>query len=558
MTVETAAAIIAAESSGMSPQGVVTLAVIAVLLWAGLRPDKETREKKKKEKEKPQKHSPSHEVPALAPSQLPDDVAQWAVPAPHSPAPPLPVSPPPAPFFAPPLPDVSPEIAGSAFPFADLGDLPGTLGESLKKDAWAKMIGERGLRGLRMSYAEETPFGVDVHVQFQGPMSLKDAQNKVHQIEAGIDAQEGWVIQVKPGTSKQNGIIRIITRDPIKGFTWVPPTGAVRLADPLRVSRNGLGEDVYISVKQRIGLFGTSGSGKSNTQRIIGAHVIASVDADLEVWDLKFGLESQHYEGKAHRVTSPEDAVQRTQWLLRTEFPRRADQMRADRVSKWIETENRPALVVMIDEGNILTRDFTRDQLKDLFSAIEQGRALGVYFVWATQFPKADNLPTEIRSQLNCRISLLLLSSEESRVVYKDDVDAGWAPHKLIGPGWMLIKDADHRAPIESKAPELSEDIFRTVPLSGRLSGQRDSGQTAGQAPIVPLSVWDRILNVLYHTDLLSEDAPGVSELSRQTGAAKSTVSETLGRMESQGVVCRGGTDSRPTFTLPPDREVWE
>jgi DNA-binding transcriptional ArsR family regulator len=207
----------------------------------------------------------------------------------------------------------------------------------------------------------------------------------------------------------------------------------------------------------------------------------------------------------------------------------------------------------MIDEGNVLIRGLSTSALKQLFQVIEQGRALGIYFVWATQFPKAENLPTEIRSQLNCKLCLLLLTSEEAHVVFKDDVALGWTPHRMIGPGWVLIKDADHRTPEESKARWLTEDNFESVWLSGQPvsgpSGQPVSGQPvsgpSGQ-PVSGPSGPDKIIGEL----MLSGVPLGVSELARRTGLAKSTVSEILRRMEREGVVCNQGTDVRPTYVL--------
>lgn len=580
MNVAQAVEIVAASeaSSGVSPQGVIVLGLIiagAVAVRRAGRQDKDTPQEKKPKKEKEKPPAPGPPPPAKAPAP---PTRPWApaIPPPPAYAPPVaparaePTRPPVAPEGVPedfipyvlrgPTPDPfeqapePPAESGSAFPFALPEDLPEGLAEKLTPEAWAKMTRERGLAGLQINYPEKTVFGVDLHVTFGGAMSLPEVQKRLSQIETGLDFHKDWRVQIKAGASAKNGVLRIITRDPIGRLEWKRPARPVRLADPLWIGRTGLGEDVFISVKQRIGVFGTSGSGKSGFQRVIGAHVVQAIDADLEVWDMKFGIESQHFEGKAKRVITVADAADRVDWLLGVEFPRRAALMRARRTSTWDETPEDRALVVMIDEGNGLIRDFTAAQKSRLFQAIEQGRAMGVYFVWATQHPKASNLPTEIRSQLNCRVCLMLMQQDESEVVFKDGVAQGWAPHRLMGPGWMLVKDADHRTPEESKGLILSPEVFESVcPPDGQEPDNEDPPEDIRpprpDSPVRPAgqTVADRIRETL----ILSEDPLGVSELSRRTDSSKAAVSETLKRMESAREVVREGPPARPVFRLP-------
>lgn len=602
-TVTEVAVLIASDhSSGISAQGVITLALIVAVVFAVRRPSKEERARRREEKlaereeredeleEKEAEREEREEArerrrverearrearerrkagksvsvpvpprvePPGAPAGLSEDLAPFVVPGPQ--APPMPSA---APVEAPTLGDFV--SLGEGAPWAtdaptetppSLSDVPPRLTHFLKPQTWNAMTRERKLDGLSFDHAEETPFGVDVHVRFNNAMNFKYVQDNLRQIETGLDCPDEWKVQLKPGSSKASGVVRIVTHDPLADpVVWTEPDGPVRLRDPLWLSRTPFGDDVFLSIKQRIGVFGTSGSGKSCVQRVLAAHVIQSVDADLEVWDFKFGVEAQHYAGNAHLITSLDVAVQRVRWLVEREFPRRAAIMLERGVSDWDETPEDPARVIVIDEGNKLTRGFSAEQMKALGEVFEQGRALGVYFVWATQFPKATNLPSEIRSQINCRISLLLLSSEESRVVFKDDVDQGWSPHTLIGPGWLMIKDSDHREPNESKSRLLSKEGLRAVPLSETARQGRDSalseaepGQDSllsdpGQGS-VPEDIW-LVLSV--------SDCPlGVSELSRRTGRSKAAVHGALSRMEVEGQVCRTGTDSRPLFCLP-------
>lgn len=333
----------------------------------------------------------------------------------------------------------------------------------LQPERWDGMVQARKLTGLRRGKVRRTPGGIAVRLTLGGALDLEAVRTRTSQLETGLGLRRGSA-RIKPTSRADKAVLDIVLRDPLaKPIEWKKPVQTVRLADPIRLSVTPFGDTITLDAKQRIGIFGTSGSGKSCVQRLLGAHVIQAVDADLEVWDLKFGVESQNYEGKAHRVTTVEDAVARVDWLLDEEFPRRAAIMSARGTSTWKETPTDKALVLMVDEGNVIIREFTTEQKKKFFRVVEQGRALGCYYLHATQYPKATNLPTELRSQLNVRICLKLNSSEESELVFKEEAGQGWEPHRLRGVGWLLIKSDAHREPEESKAVWLSETVFRTI-----------------------------------------------------------------------------------------------
>jgi DNA translocase FtsK/SpoIIIE-like protein/IclR-like helix-turn-helix domain-containing protein len=526
-----------ASESGMSAQGVITLLFVVfgflayktpkgVWVFIGKKTGLSKQLEKLKQEEKKEKSKTEE-------SNLPPDVAKYAVDQPEQ----VEKEEEPEEFELPPFEDYSvPEGTSSDDPMMFLNPV-----------AWPEMCRKRKLGGLQFLGRDDTPFGVDVSVKFGGSLSFAYVQSNIDQLRTGLNLPHDWRIQLKKGPSSAYGTVRIITHDPLEGeLVWQPSPSTVRLADPLWISRTPYGENVTVLIKRRLGIFGTSGSGKSCVERLVAAHVIQAVDADLDMWDLKYGLESQHFEGKAHRVTTVNEAVDRTRWLMEVEYPRRAQIMKENRTSTWEESSDNPALVVMIDEGNRIVRGFTTAQLKQLAEAIETGRALGVYFVWATQYPKSENLPTEIRSQFDSRICLLLMNAEESRVVYKEAVDDGWAPHLLIGPGWMYVKDTEHTVPEESKALWLDKDTIPTIPVSS-------SVQSYTPSVVLP----DSSVSADICKALSDPDAPmamGVSELSRRTGRSKSAVHGALSRMETEGQVCRTDED-RPRYYLPPSDE---
>lgn len=423
--------------------------------------------------------------------------------------------------------------------------IPFRLALRLQPDRWNAMVERRKLPGLKRGKIRRTATGVSVRLTLTGSLTSQWVVSKLPQLETGLGLRKKSTRLRHVGRA-DHLVLEIKLRDAVQEFIpWSRPRGKVRLRDPLRFALTEFGDVVSVSVKNRIGIFGGSGNGKSCAQRLIGAHVIMAVDAGLEIWDLKFGTESQHYINKAHRVTTVPDSLARLDWLIDEEFPRRAVRMRELRTSSWKETEQDPALLIIVDEGNVITREYTPAQMARFFRAVEQGRALGVYFVWATQFPKAKNLPTEIRSQLNVKICFGLETKEESLVVFKEGVNDGWTPHALPGPGWCMIKskDPDHLRPRDTKAVWLDDtDLRDNIKMVGKIPGRTPAPDAVEQAdetapePGAP-SVTDDIWAVL-----LTSPAPlGVSELARRTARSKAAVHAALKKMAASGAVRQDG-----------------
>lgn len=422
------------------------------------------------------------------------------------------------------------------------------LAARLQPQRWNAMVEQRKLPGLRRRKVTRTKVGLDIRMTLSGALTAHEVSARVRQLEAGLGLRTDSA-RVRPTGRADRLVLQVRLRNPLSGgVRWTAPSGPVRLSDPMPLSVTPFGDTVSLGLKNRIGVFGASGSGKSCVQRLIGAHVIAAVDADLEIWDLKFGTESQHYHGKAFRVTTAAQALDRVDWYLGSEFPRRAALMEQWGVSGWKESPEHPARVLVVDEGNGIIRGFTAKQQARFFQMAEQGRALGVYLVWATQFPKAVNLPTELRSQLNTLVCLKLERASESQLVFEDGAKNGWTPHRLPGTGWLLVRSDAHREPEESLAYWLDEDRFRAVPLVGPVPVEaavpaQDNGDGAEEsldcwldkAPSEPVSptvtedVWDALA--------LAESPLTISELARRTGRSKGGVHAAVHRMASRGEV---------------------
>ncbi len=350
----------------------------------------------------------------------------------------------------------------------------------LQVDRWRQWTEARELKGLKRGRISRTPMGIDVVVSLGGKLTVEALNSKIRHIEAGLGARRGSV-RIEAHEMAHKCTVRIQTKNPLKkNVPWTEPTGPVSITEPARLSMNAFGEWTEIDLQQRILIVGASGSGKSSVQRVLSAPVLLAMDADLEVWDLKQGLESQHYEGKAiKRITDAEQARERIEWYRTVEFPRRAAIMKKLNTNTWPTSFENRDRIVQVDEGAALVRELDDDELADFFTFLEQARAFGIYLWWATQFPKASNLPTELRSQMSAIVGLKMRRGSESRVVFEDLTKDGWTPHRLAGKGWLMLMDDDHADPTETRAAYIDEKQFRKIqPVHG-------ADAPAAPAPVV-------------------------------------------------------------------------
>lgn len=369
--------------------------------------------------------------------------------------------------------------------------MPLRLAHRLQPERWRAMCEARKLSGLKRGKVRRTPMGVDVRVTLGGSLTLETLTARIKDLETGLGTRRG-AIRVEGLDSAHKALVRITVRNPLKKpVPWDAPAGPVTITDPARLSMNPFGEWTEIDLRQRILVVGASGSGKSSVQRVLSAPVVLAVDADLEVWDLKQGTESQHYAGLADvRVTTPDECRARIKYLREVEIPRRAAIMQKLKTSTWPTSAQYRDRVVMVDEGAALIRELDEDELGELFTFLEQARAYGIYLWWATQFPKSSNLPTELRSQMSAVIALKMRRASESRVVFEDLTREGWTPHRLPGKGWLMLLDDDHQDPEESRAAWLDEKAFRRL-IPGQTPAveaapERLAIEAAPAAPVIP------------------------------------------------------------------------
>ena len=221
-----------------------------------------------------------------------------------------------------------------------------------------------------------------------------------------------------------------------------------------------LGKDIsglpfYMDLRRapHLMIAGTTGSGKS----VLLNAVITSMLYKASPYELKFimidpkMLELSVYEDIPHLlhpvVTEPKRAAAALKWAVE-EMERRYRVLSEEGV-RDIETHNRnverlqtedkwekllPYIVIVLDELADLMM-IAPSEIKESITRLSQkARAAGIHLIVATQRPSADIVAGLIKANFPARISFLVSSKIDSRII----LDAGGA-ERLLGKGDMLF-----------------------------------------------------------------------------------------------------------------------
>lgn len=146
----------------------------------------------------------------------------------------------------------------------------------------------------------------------------------------------------------------------------------------------------------------------------------------------------------------------------------------------WTPTVATPDLFFFIDEG----ADLTAEQQDVAFVYARKGRKNGVHIIYATQRPAATVISSDLRSQLQVRISLRVQVSTDSEIVFgPSSIAAGWKAHEIPrgarGIGIMDIPTAD--------VTQEQGRIIRMLPDQVRLVVEDRAGQQPPLRPTPPI-----------------------------------------------------------------------
>ena len=250
---------------------------------------------------------------------------------------------------------------------------------------------------------------------------------------------------------------------------------------------------------------GATGSGKTTALKAILTGIVACCNPDnvkIILVDGK-GVDFGVFEGSTHLacpiIREADQAIDTLQWLV-AEIERRKALFRKNNVSQiWaynelsaneseVRPEPLPAILLMIDEIQVVTRDGNGNVEGLLRQITQQGRIYGIVAVLATQRPSVDILQGSIKTNLPGRISFRLPSNVDSRVI----LDQAGA-ESLRRNGDLLAIENSLGGMTRLQAPLVTDDEVATYrgsdgeskafiePLIAALNDQDDSTDIAPQ-----------------------------------------------------------------------------
>ena len=199
---------------------------------------------------------------------------------------------------------------------------------------------------------------------------------------------------------------------------------------------------------------GTTGSGKSELLQTLTCAIIneySPSEVTLFLVDFKGGATFAPFEELPHVVGYVTDLseryVDRALTFLRTELKRREERFgklaNAKEYEDYLEralaadgTDILPRLVVMFDEFAKIVRDFPKGTIEAIIDIAQRGRSFGVHLILATQQPSRDIVVPQVRANVNARVALRTLSTDDSQTIIERP-DAAQIPHDM--PGRALL-----------------------------------------------------------------------------------------------------------------------
>ena len=198
---------------------------------------------------------------------------------------------------------------------------------------------------------------------------------------------------------------------------------------------------------------GTTGSGKSELLQTLVASLAVGNRPDalnFVLIDYKGGAAFRAFGPLPHTVGMLTDLdeflVERALTSLHAELRRRKAVLsqagKSDIYRYWDALPHMPGwdplprLVIVVDEFAAMAEKLP-DQLRSLMAIAPQGRSLGMHLVLATQRP-AGIVSNDMRSNINLRIALRVLSAEDSRDII-DTADAALIPAERSGRAYAWL-----------------------------------------------------------------------------------------------------------------------
>lgn len=316
----------------------------------------------------------------------------------------------------------------------------------LSSGYWAKNAKERGLEDITPGAPVLDECGICVPLALGGKWTPAKVRAEVGRVRAMLAVPEGAGVQIMPGATGDQALLRIRTRTPDLDTRWHPGRAGIGIVPDT-------GRVIELDAFGHRVVAGVTGSGKSTSMRPWMASAVLNPLAALVFLDPK-GQEAGLWEHCARTVKGVggrgQDRIYAVVCELEAELQWRQENAAG---TGWTPTKQHPELVITVDEGAALVRMSKVKKFRDVLDKLEfiasQGRACKMWLHWATQYPtKADGIPAQVTENITNRLSLAVDSPQADRVVFGEQATAtGWTPSELDMPGWAMVRTGPKDVP---------------------------------------------------------------------------------------------------------------
>ena len=190
-------------------------------------------------------------------------------------------------------------------------------------------------------------------------------------------------------------------------------------------------------------LGGATNAGKSGVLNVILAGLAQREHTQIVLLDPK-RVEMPHWQwgARAACIATGRQACLEVIARVRREMERRYAWSEQNRKKVWVPSEDRPRLIMVIDELAELIYKGETAQVKPLQSVLAMGRAAGVMAINATQRPDVETLPGTLRDNHRLRICLGTESQDGTKMILGPEggnYPAHLIPESSPGVGYLRV-----------------------------------------------------------------------------------------------------------------------
>lgn len=399
---------------------------------------------------------------------------------------------------------------------------------------WESRSAGRGLEGVVPGTPTVDVLGIRVVLTLSGKATTDSLKKKMPALRAALSVPRDVRSDLSEGDLGDQSILRIRTRTPSRDMVWRPGRVGVGLD-------TDTGQPVVLPKGRKL-IAGTSGAGKSVLVRVRIAEALTATEPTAVVYIDPKGEESALWRGKVRIATTPEEVMAVLQEIHR-ESDARSAIMQRQGSANWIPTQERPRIVLMIDEGAELISMDDPDEEIEVIKLIKplatMGRARAVDVEWTTQKPTVgEGIPSQLIGVMQDRLTLKTAGRKENNLVMGSD----WSSHELEMGGFAVTNmngRGPDQAPIQVWDLHLDEQVAQ-VP-GGRVWRYEPDPQAPEPAEEEPRSMG--LPRVLAAALTLSEGARGVRS-EDIAGAVGMDLLDTQNAMRDAGVAAGRFTNS--------------